>query len=415
LKSGLPFLSLLDSLACRRYQGRCERFAGGNAMSAIRRLLGGLVLAVCLGPCAVFAQTGNPPEPFKVGTFEIGGAPTVSLVLRDALVVEIAAANADYERGAGRAAVVAPRDMLDLIERYDGLRERLYAIVTQLVEGGRLDTAARPAWVHDVAAVRTLPPILYPSKIMNAAVNFYTHACEGCTEDELQQRTLERQRNRGVPYLFLKPTRGAIIGSGDEIVLPYGRDSIDWEVELGTVIGRPAKYISAARAEDYVFGYMVTIDVSDRGGRPPGGFQGVDWFVGKGHDTFAPQGPWIVPKEFYGDPMERLHQQLTIDGVTVQEAHAGDMIHSLWELIEYASSLITLYPGDVLNSGTSGGTAAGAFETGTRTGYLEPGEEIAASIEGIGTLRHRAVAEGPTPADLSGAELPAVSTYRGRD
>jgi len=383
-------------------------------MSGIRRLGTLWLLSVCLVPVASWAQA--PAEPFKVGTFEINGAPTVSLVLRDALVVEIAAANADYERGAGRSAIAAPRDMLDLIERYDdGVRERLYAIVTGLVEGNRLAGAARPAWVHDAESVRTLPPILFPSKIMNAAVNFYTHACEGCTDDELRQRTLERQRNRGVPYLFLKPTRGAIIGSGDEIVLPYGRDSIDWEVELGTVIGRPAKYVSAARAEDYVFGYMVTIDVSDRGGRPPGGFQGVDWFVGKGHDTFAPQGPWIVPKEFYGDPMERLHQQLTIDGVTVQEAHAGDMIHSLWELIEYASSLITLYPGDVLNSGTSGGTAAGAFETGTRTGYLEPGEEIAASIEGIGTLRHRAVAEGPTPPDLTGAELPAVSSYRGRD
>jgi 2-keto-4-pentenoate hydratase/2-oxohepta-3-ene-1,7-dioic acid hydratase in catechol pathway len=111
--------------------------------------------------------------------------------------------------------------------------------------------------------------------------------------------------------------------------------------------------------------------------------------------------------------MERLHQQLTIDGVTVQEARAGDMIHSLWELVEYASSLITLYPGDVLNSGTSGGTAAGAFETGTRSGYLEPGEEIEATIEGIGTLEHRVVAGSRPPADLSGAELPPVESYRG--
>jgi 2-keto-4-pentenoate hydratase/2-oxohepta-3-ene-1,7-dioic acid hydratase in catechol pathway len=100
--------------------------------------------------------------------------------------------------------------------------------------------------------------------------------------------------------------------------------------------------------------------------------------------------------------------------VTVQEARAGDMIHSLWELIEYASSLITLYPGDVLNSGTSGGTSSGAFETGTRAGYLEPGESIAATIEGIGTLNHTVVAEEEVPADLSGAQLPPVDSYRGR-
>jgi 2-keto-4-pentenoate hydratase/2-oxohepta-3-ene-1,7-dioic acid hydratase in catechol pathway len=88
------------------------------------------------------------------------------------------------------------------------------------------------------------------------------------------------------------------------------------------------------------------------------------------------------------------------------------MIHSLWELIEYASSLITLYPGDVLNSGTSGGTAAGAFETGTRSGYLEPGEEIQATIEGIGTLTHTVVAGARPPANLTGAELPPVDSYR---
>ena len=234
-------------------------------------------------------------------------------------------------------------------------------------------------------------------------------------QEELQTRTQERQENRGVPYLFLKPTRGAIIGSGEDIVIPYGRNRTDWEVEMGTVIGRAGKYIPAARAEEHVFGYMVSIDVSDRGGRPPGGFGSrSDWFVGKGHDTFAPQGPWIVPKEFYGDPMERLHQQLTIDGVTVQEATAGDMIHSLWELIEYASSLITVFPGDVLNSGTSGGTASGAFATGARSGYLKAGETIEASIEGIGTLRHTVVAEQALPDDLSGAQLPPVDSYRDR-
>jgi 2-keto-4-pentenoate hydratase/2-oxohepta-3-ene-1,7-dioic acid hydratase in catechol pathway len=306
-----------------------------------------------------------------------------------------------------------PDDMLGLIENYEaGVRTRLYEIVNHLVRNDVLDNGDRPGYIHDASSIVFLPPILYPSKIMNAAVNFYSHACEGCSEAELAELTLERQQNRGVPYLFLKPTRGAIIGNGENIVIPDGRDQTDWEVELGTVIGREGKYVSAARAEDYVFGYMVTIDVSDRGGRPPGGFGGTDWFVGKGHDTFAPQGPWIVPKEFYGDPMQRLHQQLTIDGVTVQEAKAGDMIHSLWELIEYASSLITIYPGDVLNSGTSGGTSMGAFETGARTGYLEPGEEVAAMIEGIGTLRHTVVAGDPPPSDLTGAELPAVDTYR---
>ena len=158
---------------------------------------------------------------------------------------------------------------------------------------------------------------------------------------------------------------------------------------------------------------MVAMDVSDRGGRPPGGYgSGQDWFVGKGHDTFAPQGPWIVPKEFYGDPMDRLHQSLVIDGVTVQEARAGDMIHNIPELIEYASSLITVFPGDVLQSGTSGGTGAGRVQRATGSGYLQAGETINASIEGIGTLTHTVIAEEGVPDDLSGAQLPPTRTYR---
>jgi 2-keto-4-pentenoate hydratase/2-oxohepta-3-ene-1,7-dioic acid hydratase in catechol pathway len=195
-------------------------------------------------------------------------------------------------------------------------------------------------------------------------------------------------------------------------VLPHGRDRIDWEVELGTVIGRTAKYVSAANAQDYIFGYMVTIDISDRGGRPPGGNPLTsDWFVGKGHDTFAPMGPWIVPREFYGDPMQKLRQTLSVGGTKMQEAVAGDMIHSLYELVEYASSIITLFPGDVINNGTSGGTGAGTAVRGSQR-FLKPGEEIVAAIDGIGELRIPVVAEEPPPTPGTGARLPAVSSYR---
>ena len=378
-------------------------------------ILGLFVALVCAAPAS--SQTGpgvTPVEPFKVGTFDIHGVPHVGLVLRDSLVIDIEAANMALASNPDYATVPMPKDMLELIGRYEyGLRYRLYEIVNDAVNNNRLTGSGRASFVYDVAELRTRPPIMYPGKIMNAAVNFYTHACEGCTEEDLQARTRERQENRGVPYLFLKPSRGAVIGSGDDVVMPYGRDRIEWEVEMAIVFGRAGKYISASRAYDYVFGYMVAMDISDRGGRPPGGFgSGSDWFVGKGHDTFAPQGPWIVPKEFYGDPMERLHQSLVIDGVTVQDARAGDMIHNIPELIEYASSLITVFPGDVLQSGTSGGTGAGRVERATGSGYLQAGETISASIEGIGTLTHRVVAEESVPADLSGAQLPPVNSYR---
>ena len=372
-------------------------------------------LAFFIVPVNVSAQAMESVEPFKVGTFAINDIPTVGLVVRDdQLVIDLAAANRAMELIPQYSKLSMPENMLGLIEQYEyGLKYRIYEVVNWLVEDNQLSRSNQPSYVHAVNSVDIMAPIQYPSKIMNAAVNFYTHACEGCNDDQLATRTRARQENRGVPYLFLKPTRGVVIGDGDDIIMPYGRDRIEWEVEMAIVFGRTGKYISSTRAYDHVFGYMVAMDISDRGGRPPGGYgSGSDWFVGKGHDTFAPQGPWIVPKEFYGDPMERLHQTLVIGGVTVQEARAGDMIHNIPELIEYASSLITVFPGDVLQSGTSGGTGAGRVQRATGSGYLIDGETISANIEGIGSLTHTVRAELSVPDDLSGAQLPPVRTYR---
>ena len=353
-------------------------------------------------------------EPFKVGTFEIEGEARVALVLRDALIVDIGAANRALERDPTHPRIPMPADMLDLIARYEyGVKPRLYEIVNHLAAHDMIGGGARPDFVHDLADVRTLPPIIYPGKILNAAVNFYSHVEETGTPEQRAEARRQRRENRGVPYLFLKPSRGAVIGDDDQVVIPWGRDRTDWEVELGTVIGRAAKYVSADDAEDYIFGYTVTIDISDRGGRPPGGNPlRSDWFVGKGHDTFAPMGPWIVPKEFYGDPMENLHQTLSVGGEQMQEARAGDMIHTLYELIEYGSSIITLFPGDVINNGTSGGVGMGTAVRGEQR-FLQPGDLIEASIEGIGTLTIPVVGE-EEPAGGTGARLPPVRGDRGR-
>jgi len=368
-----------------------------------------LVLSLAIGSPAS-AQT-SVAEPFKLGTFEIDGAPEVGIVLRDRYIVELDRANEALERNAAYPAIPLPADMLELISRYEyGMKARLYELATHLVENDMI-TGARPDYVHDLSEVRTLPPIMYPGKILNAAVNFYSHVDETGTEEERAEARRQRRENRGVPYLFLKPSRGAVVGNGSPIILPYGRTRIDWEVELGVVIGRAGKYISANDAEAHIFGYTVTMDISDRGGRPPGGNPLTsDWFVGKGHDTFAPMGPWIVPKEFYGNPMEILRQTLDVGEERMQEATAGDMIHTLWELIEYGSSIITLYPGDVINNGTSGGTGMGTAVRGEQR-FLQPGEVITATIEGIGTLTMPVIAED-APRGLTGAQLTPVCDYR---
>ncbi len=376
--------------------------------------LAAAVAATVLGaPERADAQSMQVAEPFKVGTFEVDGTPFVGVVLRDAYIVDLNRANAALERNPRYPAIPAPADMIDLISRYDyGMKARLYELVNHLVENDMI-TGSRPGYVYDLDDVTTLPPIMYPGKILNAAVNFYSHVNETGSEEERAEARRQRRENRGVPYLFLKPSRGAVVGNGQPIVLPWGRTQIDWEVELGAVIGRAGKYISANDAEAHIFGYMVTMDISDRGGRPPGGNPLTsDWFVGKGHDTFAPQGPWIVPKEFYGNPMEILRQSLDVGNERMQEATAGDMIHSLWELVEYGSSIITLYPGDVINNGTSGGTGMGTAVRGEQR-FLQAGEVISATIEGIGTLTHPVVSE-PEPRGLTGANLTPVCQYRER-
>jgi 2-keto-4-pentenoate hydratase/2-oxohepta-3-ene-1,7-dioic acid hydratase in catechol pathway len=364
-------------------------------------------------PLLVYAQgtSAQSAEPFKLGTFMLGTSPSVGIVLRDRLVVDLAAANAAMETTRKAPRMAIPGEMAGVIAEYEnGLKGRIYAIVNDLVQGGALG-GTRPAYVRELTQVRTLAPIPRPRMIMNTAVNFYSHIAENASPEQRAKAIAERKANRGVPYMFLKAP-SSVIGTGETILIPYGRTELDWEIELATVIGRAARYVPAPRALDHVFGYTVMLDISDRGGRPPGGFTGVDWFVMKGQDTFGPMGPFIVPKEFYGDPMAKLKQTLLVGGDQRQQADASDMIHSVGEVIEYASSLVTLMPGDVIGAGTSGGVGMGTSVRGEQV-WLVAGDEITATIEGIGTLRHK-VAAAPAPPPGTGSYLPPLSTYRGR-
>lgn len=379
----------------------------------MRQLLAVIFAAIFLSlPSQADAQP-KPMEPFNLATVDIAGREAVALVLREQYVIELAAANRNLEMTGNYPTVAAPANMVDLIGQYEyGLKYRIYEIVNHVVSRGQLTGDRRPAYVHGVNDIRFLAPLRYPGKMLNAAVNFFSHSCEACTAQERAAARAQRIKNRGVPYLFHKTLRGGIIGHNDQVVLPHGRDRIDWEVELGIVMGRTARYVPADQARSYVFGYTISNDVSDRGGRPPGGNGTTsDWFVTKGHDTFAPMGPWIVPAEFYGDPMQRLHMTLSIDGKIVQEAKVEDMIHNVWELIEYASSIVTLHPGDVINGGTTSGTASGALFAGTRSGYLKAGEVMEARIDGIGMLRNPVVAGPVPPPTKSDARLPPVASY----
>jgi 2-keto-4-pentenoate hydratase/2-oxohepta-3-ene-1,7-dioic acid hydratase in catechol pathway len=360
-------------------------------MKRIATLLGLGIVSTLLGQ----SQTVTP---FKLGTFQTQGRTFVGIVLRDSLVVDFAAAS----RAVTPASNVAlPTDMKDLIARYNaGLRER----INQVVRSVDAQTATRPAYVFDLTALKTMPPIMYPTTMLNVAVNYSEHGAEMAARDgsratETPQGAAlpgtksapgvwERKTSdtRWNPYMFLKsPT--AVVAHGESIQLPVGRTDIDWECELGVVIGRSASRVSAANAKDYIFGYTIENDVSDRGGRGDTRFSGSDWLIGKSHDTFAPLGPFIVPSEFAGNP-QKLPIKVLLNGKLFQEGSSVDMIHDVYEQVEYASNIMSLRPGDVIATGTP----AGVGSARKPPVFLKAGDSVSCTYEGIGTLVNPAVA-----------------------
>jgi 2-keto-4-pentenoate hydratase/2-oxohepta-3-ene-1,7-dioic acid hydratase in catechol pathway len=194
------------------------------------------------------------------------------------------------------------------------------------------------------------------------------------------------------PYLFLK-SRSAVIADGETIRIPPGRDRIDWECELSVVVGRTASRVSVERAAEFIFGYTLQNDVSDRGGREDGR-HGSDWLIGKSHDTFAPLGPFVVPREFVPDP-QKLAIRFTLNGRVMQDSSTDRMTHSVAEVLSYASHIMTLSPGDVISTGSP----AGVGTARSTPIYMKPGDVAVCSIERIGVLTNPVGAAGPPPAD----------------
>jgi 2-keto-4-pentenoate hydratase/2-oxohepta-3-ene-1,7-dioic acid hydratase in catechol pathway len=350
---------------------------------------------------ATAAAAQEPAPTFKLGTFERQGQAFVGIVLPDSKVVDFAAAHAAVRSPASN--VAAPTDMKDLIARYDsGLRARAVELVRA---ASAAPAASRPAYVYDLSALKILPPIIYPTTMLNVAVNYREHDIEMArvrpglntqgapTAGEAPAGTTsapgiwERKQGdtRWNPFMFLK-SAGAIVGEGENVRLPPGRDRIEWECELGVVIGKPASRVREAQAMDYVFGYTLENDMSDRGGRGDTRF-GSDWLVTKNHDTFAPMGPFITPKEFVKD-VGNMGMTFALNGEVLQTGTTAQMIHTVPEQIVYASNIITLRPGDVIATGTPPGVGSAR----NPPILLKAGDRMACTYDGVGTLTNPVVA-----------------------
>jgi 2,4-didehydro-3-deoxy-L-rhamnonate hydrolase len=211
-------------------------------------------------------------------------------------------------------------------------------------------------------------PVARPSKIVCVGLNYAKHAHE--TNAPIPKE----------PILFFKSTT-ALMGPNDTIIIPKNSVKTDWEVELAVVIGKKASYVSESEAMDYVAGYCLHNDVSERE------FQlerGGTWDKGKGCDTFAPLGPWLATKDEIAD-VHNLRLWLKLNGKTLQDSNTDDLIFNIPILISYISQFMTLLPGDVISTGTPAGVGLG-FNPPV---YLKEGDVVELGIDGLGVSKQQ--------------------------
>lgn len=216
-------------------------------------------------------------------------------------------------------------------------------------------------------------PVSRPSKIVCIGLNYIDHARETNSKPPTE------------PVIFMKATT-AIVGPFDDVVIPKGSEKTDWEVELAIVIGKKASYVNEENALDYVAGYTLHNDISERA------FQlerGGTWDKGKGCDTFAPLGPYLVTADEIPD-IHQLRLWLSVNGKMVQDGNTNNLIFNIPHLIAYTSHFMTLLPGDIISTGTPAGVGLGM----NPPVFLKPGDVMELGIDGLGVSRQKTVAHG---------------------
>jgi 2,4-diketo-3-deoxy-L-fuconate hydrolase len=302
---------------------------------------------------------------------------------RDVRVVPIYLACDAYCDELGVDLLLPPtEDLLDLLPP-DGPSYPACEDLSRWVDG--LEGEALEALSMPLADVTLVVPIPSPSKILLLAGNYAAHVVErGGTAAE---------RADTFPYVFLKPPSTTLTNPFDPVVIPaVSPDRIDWECELGVVIGRRCKGVTEAEALEYVAGYTVVNDITDRkftpnpGRKPRERDKFFDWLHGKWHDTFCPMGPCVLAADPAIDPQD-MKIALSVNGSMKQDGSTGQMVFPVAAVISFLSSFVTLEPGDIISTGTPSGVGSAS---GT---YLKPGDVVVASIDRIGRLENPIVAE----------------------
>jgi 2-keto-4-pentenoate hydratase/2-oxohepta-3-ene-1,7-dioic acid hydratase in catechol pathway len=283
----------------------------------------------------------------------------------------------------GRAVLVEDGRWIDIEAASEGLLPAdPMAVIARLGEVAGLRV---PAGAPKLDEARLGPPVPRPQKILGAGINYHGHADEAGFEKPEE------------PVFFSK-LPSALCGPRDEIVIPSGRTTVDWEAELVVVIGRRGRDISLDDVWSYVAGFTCGQDISDRDEQ----FRSLGQFtMGKSFDTYAPLGPVLVTLDEFRDPAD-VWIRCRLDGEVVQNGHTRDWIFGVPELITWASRVCTLEAGDLIFTGTPSGV--GYIQDPPR--FLSPGSLLETSIDGVGVLRNRCVAADSRR--LSPAAVPAA-------
>lgn len=298
----------------------------------------------------------------------------------DDFVAPLADALAAHRAATGRSLSLTPSaELLDLLPPNGAYLDEARELADWLSE------SPKPNCEVAVSEVELLVPIPRPPKLLLLAGNYAEHV------EELGGAASERRET--FPYVFMKPPSTTLTDPGRPVVLPkLSPDFIDWEIELGVIIGRRAKHVAEADALGIVAGYTVVNDISNRKFRPnperrkreKDGF--FDWLHGKWFDGFCPCGPAVLAAAPQLDP-QSFDMTLQVDGETMQQGSTAQMVFPVAALVAFVSSFVTLEPGDILSTGTPAGVGHG------RGRYLRAGETVTARIDRIGTLTTPIVAE----------------------
>ena len=272
--------------------------------------------------------------------------------------------------------------VLGMLEDWSRVR-RLLAQAAKRLEAGRGRAKGIP-----LTRVKLLAPVLYPGNIYCAGANYTDHMAE-MARAQGQAPGPNMKELGEKPWHFVKSSRSAVVGPGAKVKLPVYSQMVDWEVELAAVIGRPARDVSVEKALDCVAGYTIADDLSARDvmrrdKNPATSPFHYDWLSQKCFDGACPLGPWIVPASDIPYP-QNLALKLWVNDKIMQDSHTGKMIFSTAEQIAMLSSRVTLYPGDLILTGTPAGVGM------PRRTFLKAGDTVKLWIEAIGELTHTMV------------------------